>query len=124
LDPHRNERVSESIREELEELIGYELSDPRIGSASVTEVLVASDFKRAHVRLALGGTPQEQKTTLEGLERAKPFLRRLLAERLQLFHTPDLHFEGDVGSRLGVRAPSIMKRIRKGRPKPEPPASS
>ena len=47
MDPHRNERVSESLREELNELISYELSDPRIGDASVTEVLLSPDFRRA-----------------------------------------------------------------------------
>ena len=35
MDPHRHERVTESIHEELEELINYELSDPRIGQVSM-----------------------------------------------------------------------------------------
>ena len=39
MDSHRSERVSEALREELGELIAYELSDPRIGEAVVTEVL-------------------------------------------------------------------------------------
>jgi hypothetical protein len=38
LDPHRAERVSESIREELDELIGYEMSDPRVGPVTVSAV--------------------------------------------------------------------------------------
>jgi len=37
LDPHRNERVSEGLREELDELINYELTDPRVGPAAVSE---------------------------------------------------------------------------------------
>jgi ribosome-binding factor A len=43
MDTHRAERVSEAIREELGEIISYELSDPRIGDAVVTEVLVSPD---------------------------------------------------------------------------------
>jgi ribosome-binding factor A len=31
MDSHRTERVSEALREELAEMIAYELSDPRIG---------------------------------------------------------------------------------------------
>ena len=31
MDSHRTERVSEALREELGEMIAYELSDPRIG---------------------------------------------------------------------------------------------
>jgi ribosome-binding factor A len=118
VDPHRHARVSESIREELDELIGYELSDPRVGAATVTEVHVSPDYRHAHVRLALQGDPAEQLGTLEALEHAKAFLRRELAERLQLFKTPELHFDADMPAELGVKAPQLLKRIRRGRPKP------
>jgi ribosome-binding factor A len=119
LDPHRAERVSESIREELEELIGYEMSDPRVGSATVTEVHLSPDFRRAHICLALDGTAQQQAATLKALAHAKPFLRHQLAERLQLHHTPELHFEAAISAGLGARIPQILKRVRRGRPRPE-----
>jgi ribosome-binding factor A len=119
LDPHRHERVAERLREELEELIGYELSDPRVGSATVTEVLVSPDFRHAHVRLLLAGTPEEQSATLAVVDHAKQFLRHQLTERLQLFRTPELHFEAALPVQLGVKVPQILKRIRRGRPKPE-----
>lgn len=119
LDPHRTERVSESIREELDELIGYEMSDPRVGSATVAEVLLSPDFRRAHVRMTLSGTVEEQAATITALTHAKQFLRRRLAERLQLFHTPDLHFEAALPATLGAKVPQLLKRIRRGRPRPE-----
>jgi len=119
LDPHRAKRVSESIREELEELIGYEMSDPRVGNAAVTEVHLSPDFRRAHVRLALTGTAQEQGATLEALAHAKQFLRHQLAERLQIFHTPELYFEAALPAELGAKVPQILKRIKRGRPRPE-----
>ena len=117
MDPHRNERVSESLREELNELISYELSDPRIGSATVTEVLLSPDFRRANVRLTLSGTEKEQASTLEAISHAKPFIKFQLSERLQLYHMPDLHFEAALPPALAAKAPQILKRIRRGRPK-------
>ena len=78
VDPHRHERVAESLREELDELIGYELADPRVGSASITEVLLSPDFRQAHIRISLHGTPKEQEETLAGINHAKPFLKREL----------------------------------------------
>jgi ribosome-binding factor A len=119
LDPHRTERVSESIREELEELIGYEMSDPRVGPATVSEVLLSPDFRRAHIRLMLSGSPEEQAATLDAITHAKQFLRHQLAERLQLFHTPDLHFEAALPAELGAKVPQILKRIKRGRPRTE-----
>ena len=124
MDPHRHERVAEHIREELEELMGYELSDPRIGSVSVTEVLLSPDFRRVNVRLALRGTPDEQAQTLLGLEHAKQFLKHQLTERLQLYRTPELYFEADLPADLAAKAPQILKRIKRGRPKPEKNAIS
>ena len=117
LDPHRNERVSELIREELDELIGYELTDPRVGGATVTEVHVSPDYRHAHIRLSLEGSSEEQTATVEALEHAKQFLRHQLTERLQLHHTPELHFEADLAAPLGAKAPQILKRIRRGRPR-------
>jgi len=124
LDPHRAERVSESIREELEELIGYEMADPRIGSVTVAEVHLSPDFRHAHVSLILSGTQEEQTVTLEALGHARQFLRHQIAERLQLFRTPDLQFEAALSPALGSKVPQILRRIRRGRPRPEkdPPA--
>jgi len=119
LDPHRNQRVAESIREELEELISYELTDPRIGGATITEIHLSPDYRHAHVSLSLAGTAEEQADTLAGLEHAKQFLRHQLAERLQLFRTPELTFVADLSAGLGAKAPQILRRIRRGRPRSE-----
>jgi ribosome-binding factor A len=117
LDPYRHERVSESIREELDELIAYEMSDPRVGSATVTEVLISPDYRKAVVRLALIGTSAEQAATLDALNHAKQFLRHELTERLQLFKTPELYFEAALAADLAAKAAKILKRIQRGRPK-------
>jgi ribosome-binding factor A len=117
LDPHRHERIAESIREELEELICYELADPRIGEVAVTTVHISPDNKRAHVLLSLRGSEAQQAETLKAIEHAKGFLRHELAERLQLFHTPELRFDADMPAALAAKAPKLLRRIRRGRPK-------
>ena len=117
MDPYRHERVSESIREELDELIAFEMSDPRVGSATVTEVLISKDYRKAVIRLALIGTPQEQADTLAALNHAKQFIRHELTERLQLFKSPELLFEAALAADLAAKAAKILKRIQRGRPK-------
>ena len=117
MDPYRHERLSESIREELDELIAYEMSDPRVGSATVTEVLISKDYRKAVVRLALVGTAQEQADTLAALNHGKQFLRHELTERLQLFKSPELYFEAALAADLAAKAAKILKRIERGRPK-------
>ncbi|MCS6952693.1 MAG: 30S ribosome-binding factor RbfA [Bryobacterales bacterium] len=93
MDPHRTERISEALRAELDELIGYEMSDPRVEAVSVVEVIVTSDLRRARVRVAVAGGAPEQRAALIALEGARGYLRRALAARLRLFRIPELHFE-------------------------------
>ena len=88
---HRAERVSEALREELGELIAYELSDPRIGDATVTEVLLSPDMKHAQVRLRVSDDRTEQQETIQALDGARHFLRRQVATRLNLYQIGRAH---------------------------------
>jgi len=113
---HRAERISEALREELTELIAYELSDPRIGSATVTDLQVSPDKRHAFVRVGVASR-DDVKQTLAALEHARNFLRRELAARLEIFRIPELHFEADVATAVGGKLEHLLKRVKKGRPR-------
>jgi ribosome-binding factor A len=115
MDPHRAQRVSEALREELAEIIEYELSDPRLSGVTVTEVAVTPDLKRAHVMITSGGP------ALEGLEHAKNYLRRVLSSRLRLYRVPELHFEAEDPASPRARVEELLRRVRKTREKKSPP---
>src|SRR5262249_27100866 len=107
-----------SIREELDELIGYELSDPRIGGdVTVAEVHISPDFRHAHVRLVLSGTAEEQAGTLAAIDHARQYLKHQLAERLRLFKPPEVLFEPAREAGLSARVAQILKRVKRGRPR-------
>jgi ribosome-binding factor A len=88
-----------------------------VGGATVTEVLISPVFRRAHIRLTLVGSAEELELTLVALNHAKQYLNQQLDQRLQLFNTPDLHFEAALPVSLAARAPQILKRIKRGRPR-------
>ena len=117
MDSHRSQRVSEALREELGEMISYELSDPRVGEATITEVLVSPDMRHAQIRLHILKGSSGDGETIQALNHARPFLRRKLAERLNLFRIPELHFEEDVKTEGKDKMHHLLKRIRRGRPK-------
>jgi ribosome-binding factor A len=108
MDQHRSKRVSEAIREELSEIIVYEMSDPRISLVDVTEVLVTPDMRHARVRLHLAGDETGREGTLSALGGARHFLRRELASRLRL---------ADLETESSSRFEHLLKRARKGRAK-------
>jgi ribosome-binding factor A len=113
---HRSERISETLREELGELIGYEMSDPRVSTVYVTAVHISPNKRFAVVRIGVG-EGADGPAALAALEKAKSFLLLELASRVELFRLPDLRFEIDPAAALGGRLEHLMKRIRKGRPR-------
>jgi ribosome-binding factor A len=113
---HRG-RLSEALREELETILEGELGDPRIGLASVSALHLAEDGRSAHVMVTVDGDDAEAESTLEGLNAAKSFVRRELADRLRLRRSPELFFQIDRSQQLESRVEELLSRAKKRRKK-------
>ena len=112
---HRAERVSETLREELAEIIGFELADPKLANVAVSEVRVTPDLRHAHVMVVVRGDEQQRLEAVAALETARNYLRRELSGRLRMFRVPELHFEEDTGT--GGRIQELLDRVSKNRKK-------
>jgi ribosome-binding factor A len=109
---HRG-RLAEALREEISAIVEGELADPRVGLATVTEVLIGPDGKSAHVMVAVVGNEEEAQESLEGLTAAIGFIRHEVADRLRLRHAPELFFRLDKGEQYESRIDELLKRIEK-----------
>ncbi|HZP16960.1 MAG TPA: 30S ribosome-binding factor RbfA [Terriglobales bacterium] len=109
---HHMERLSEALREEIATIIEGELEDPRIGLATVSEVQLAPDGRSAQVFVAVSGNEDEGQRTLEGLDAARNYVRREIADRLRLRAAPELHFRLDKSEQYEARIDELLKRIR------------
>jgi ribosome-binding factor A len=119
MDERRTLRVSEALREELSEIIGFETNDPRLLAVDVVEVHVSPDGRHANVRVAIRGTEKEQRESLTALEHAVSFIRHEVAMRLSLRHVPELHFDQDRNPDVESRIDFLLKRAKRGRGKTE-----
>jgi len=118
MDELRSARVAERMREELSELIRFECSDPRLAEVDVTEVIISPDMSRADVLVAFPADADRRELAMAGLLAAKPYLRRQIAERIELFKTPELYFRANAGTALsGPALNKLMRRVRRGRPR-------
>ena len=115
MDEHRVLRVSEAVREELSEIIGFEMSDPRLAAVDVTEVHVTPDSRHAHVKVEVSGDEREEEQALAALDHARHYLRNELARRLNLRRIPELHFAGGRLSEAAGRVELLLKRAKKKR---------
>jgi ribosome-binding factor A len=120
MDELRTRRVSETMREELSELIRFESSDPRLADVDVTEVIVASDLHRADVLVSLPQGEAARRAALEGLEHARGYLKRQLAQRIDVHRMPELRFVPD-SETSGAPLGRLLRRIRRGRPREDAP---
>ncbi len=113
MEEHRARRISEAVKEELSELIGFEMEDPRLSSVNVTSADVSSDMRTAHVKVAIESG--QEKKALEALEHAKGFLKHELAARLNLRRVPDLHFSADTHPDAESRIDFLLRRAKRTR---------
>ncbi|HYR76152.1 MAG TPA: 30S ribosome-binding factor RbfA [Pyrinomonadaceae bacterium] len=111
---HRPERIAETLREEIAQIVGYELEDPRLTMVTVTEVRVADDLRDASVYVTVQGDEQEHLTALRALRHAAPYVRKQLGFALNLRHTPALHFVRDTVEEKAERVDSLLEKIEHG----------
>jgi len=107
---YHRERLGEALREEIETLVEGELSDPRIGLVHVTAVELAPDGRSARVAVAVDGDDREAERSIKGLTAAVGYLRREVAERLQLRRAPELFFWLDRAEETQARVEELLKR--------------
>jgi ribosome-binding factor A len=111
---HRPERIADTLREEITQIVGYELEDPRLITVTVTDVRVADDLRDASVYVTVEGDEEEHLKALRALEHAAPYVRKQLGFALNLRHTPALHFVRDTVEEKAARVDALLHQIEKG----------
>ena len=92
---YRIERINETIKEILSELLLRAIKDPRVGMVTITAVRVSSDLSSAKVHYSVMGDEVEKAETEKGMRSAKNFMRTAVANQLKLRSAPELIFVYD-----------------------------
>ena len=94
----RHPRLEELFREELNSILDFEMSDPRLEGTRVSFVELSRDGSRARVWLSLTKPASGVSSAAEleaAFERASGFFRGCLCEALPLKRMPELSFRVD-----------------------------
>lgn len=105
-------RVGEMIRMAISKVILHGLRDPRIGLATVTEVKMSPDLKKARVFVSVLGSPEDRETTLLGLNKASAYIRHEISSLLRLRTTPELDFQYDRSLEYGARIEELLEQAK------------
>ena len=105
----RTERLAEEIREEVAQIIGSGLKDPRIGFVTVIRVDLTPDLRTARVFVGVLGDRAQREKTMAGLAQASGFIRREVGRRIRVRHTPELLFKYDTGLDATDRVAQLLE---------------
>ena len=108
---HRSERTADTLKEEIAQIVGYELEDPRLTSVTVTDVRLSADKRAVRVYVTVAGDEAEHKSALAALKHAAPYVRKQLGLALNLPRTPEIHFVRDRVEEEGERVDELLQEI-------------
>lgn len=92
----RQDQLNSQIMEVLSLVIQTEMQDPRLHALTLSRIQVNRDASHAMVFFTSSDAEEASPEALEeALTHARGYLRRTLAETLDLRHTPDLTFRYD-----------------------------
>lgn len=116
MSSRRLQQVGDTIQRVLGEVIQYEIKDPRVGFATVTGVEVSGDLQHATVSISVMGDEAEKAATMEGLQRARGFMRKRVAEELRhMRYIPDLHLKLDTSLDYSIKIAEVFREIEQER---------
>jgi ribosome-binding factor A len=111
--PLRLSRIGDRIGQELSTmLVKGEIRDYRLTGVSVTGVKVDRELSYAEIYVSAVEGSAREKEILQGLESASGFMRKMLAERIELRSFPRLRFHWDPTPEKADRIEQLLHQIK------------
>ena len=106
------------------ELLLFELNDPRVQGATITEVDIDRELQHADIKVNALGDETRQAEVLEGLQSAHSFIRKELGRRLKLRKVPQIHFHWDYSLQQVIEVEELLNNLEIPADKPDPAESN
>ena len=103
-------RLNHTIQEVISIILMTEVKDEEIKFVTVTGVETTSDLSYAKIYYTVLDNSKKEKTQ-DALDKASPFIRTKLAEKIDVRHTPELKFVYDKSIAYGEHIDKIIKEI-------------
>lgn len=110
MSSNKIKRISADVLRELSRIMGIEAKDETLKHVTLTDCEVTSDLSFARVYYTYMGE-ESLDAVKENLEVAEPYLRTMLANSMELRHTPELKFIYDNSIEYGQNIERILLEI-------------
>lgn len=108
----RVERLNHTFLREISIILETEVKNEILKQVTITDVETTNDlsFSKVYFRV-LDDSKKEE--VLKSLEKASPFIRKCLSERVEIRHTPELKFLYDESIEYGEKIENLLNNINK-----------
>lgn len=106
----RSQRLANQLLRTLNELLRFEVKDPRVKGVALTSIDLSRDLSVARVFFSTLDPDADAANAQDGLERAAGFLRSRLGKSIKVRHVPELRFAHDDSAAEGVRLSALIDR--------------
>lgn len=107
----RSERVAQMIIRHLAVILRNDVKDPRVSGLTITDVDVTKDLRQAKVFVtSMLDSDADVEETMEAVDRANGFLRRNLANAIDMRHCPNLIFAYDNSIAQGAKMSALIDK--------------
>jgi ribosome-binding factor A len=107
----RSDRVSGLIQEVLSDILTKEINDPRLKMATITGVKMSADLKLASIYYTTSGDKDTIDAAAQAFNRAHGYIKKKLAQQLELRYMPQLRFFYDESFDYGSRIEKLLKTV-------------
>jgi len=106
-------RINDEIKKELSEILrSGEIKDPRIGKiTTVMRVDTTNDLKHCKVAISVLGSDDDREAVMQGVRNAAGYIRKLIADRLDLRQTPAFTFVPDDSVEYAIRMTGLINEL-------------
>ena len=110
---NRIERINSEVHKTLTQILSNELKDPRLkGFITITEVKVSADLSHCKVFVTiLTANDKEKAQSFKILQDCASYIRKSLAQKLNMRLTPEIHFFLDETWEEGIKMDKLLDSI-------------
>ena len=110
---NRFERANSQLQKNIALIIQNKMNDPRLSPfIYVSDVTVTPDFQYCKVKIALDEDDENKlKETIKILQKSEGFIKKELANMVNMPYMPKLQFVIDKGTSASIRVNEILKTL-------------
>ena len=106
----KTDRIASNIQREISYILANEIKDHDIHFVTITDCKVTNDLSYAKIYFTTLDN-DDSKETEKALKNARNFIRRELADRVDIRHIPELIFTYDESIDYGKKIENIIEQI-------------